>query len=93
MAGADTILKLIATVIFIPFLLFVMSIGYTLMEPIYEHVVDAGLMTELSWGSPQDVVLLFVGLALIGLGLVVFIWWIVSPIRDDVRQDVRRPPF
>lgn len=93
MAGADTIIKLIATIVFTLFLLFVMGVGYTLLDPIYNNVIDPGQMADLGWGAPQDVVMLFAGLGMIGLGIVVLLWWIASPIRDDVRQEQQRPPF
>lgn len=93
MVGADTIIRLIATVVFALVLLFVVAVGYSLMDPIYNNVIDESMMTGLGWGSPQDTIMLFAGLGLIGMGLVVVLWWIVSPIRDDVRQEQRRPPF
>lgn len=92
MAGRDTILKLIATVLFLLILPFITAIGYSLLDPIFNSVIDTGLMTDLGWGAPQNVVMLFVGLGLAGLGLAVVLWWIASPIRDDVRQE-QRPPF
>lgn len=94
MVGVDTIFKLIATVLFTLVLMFVMAVGFTLMDPIYNNVIDTQLMSDLGWGAPQNVVMLFAGLGLIGLGLVVVIWWIASPIREDVRQEQRpRRPF
>lgn len=93
MAGADTIIKLIGATVFLVVLLFVVGVGYTLADPIYNQVLDATLLSDLGWGNPGMVVMLFMGLSLIGLGIVVIIWFIVSPIRDDVRQDQRQPPF
>lgn len=94
MVGADSVVKLIATVVFILILLFVMAVGFTLMDPIYNNVIDTGLMTDLGWGAPQNVVMLFAGIGLIGLGLAVVVWWIFGWIREDVRQDVQpRGPF
>lgn len=93
MAGADTIIKLIGATVFLVVLLFVVAVGFTLADPIYNQVLDATLLSDLGWGNPGMVVMLFMGLSLIGLGIVVILWFIVSPIRDDVRQDQRRPPF
>lgn len=89
MAGADTIVRLIASTLFLIVLVFVVGVGFTLADPIFNNVLDQTLMTDLGWGQPGLVVMLFMGMALIGLGLVVIIWWVVGPARDDVRQSVR----
>lgn len=91
MAGVDTIFKLIGGTVFLVVLLFVTAVGFTLVDPIYNQVLDLPLLANLGWGDPGMVVLLFMGLSLIGLGIVVIIWWIASPIRDDVRQDTQGP--
>lgn len=93
MAGADTIIKLIATVLFVFVLVFVAAVGTQLMDPVYTNVVDSQEMTDLGWGAPQDVVYLFMTISMIALGIVVILWWVASPIRDDVRQEETRPPF
>lgn len=92
--GADAIVKLILSVLFVLILVAVTGVFAMLVEPILNGVIDTSLMSDLGWGSPFDVAVLFAALALIGLGLVMLIWWIVSPIRDDVRQEqVRRGGF
>lgn len=94
MAGADTIIKLIATILFIFVLMFVFAVGVNLMDPIYEGVIDQGQMNDLGWGSPQDVVYMFATIGLVGMGIVVLLWWVFGFIRDDVRQEVQpRRPF
>lgn len=93
MVGTNTILRLIGGTIFLVALLFIVAVGFTLADPIYNQVIDSTLMSDLGWGDPAMVAMLFMGLSLIGMGIVVIIWWIVSPIRDDVRQDTRQPPF
>lgn len=91
--GADTIIKLIVTVILITVLVFVAGVYNLVVGPVWDNVVDPSLMTDLNWASPQDVVLLLGGLALIAMLIIVFIWWIVSPVREDVRQEQTRGRF
>lgn len=94
MAGVDTILRLVGGTIALLFILFVVAVWTTLWDPIYNNVIDPQLMSDLGWGTPQDVVGLFAALAFIGLSMTVIVWWMVAPAREDVRQDVRRgPPF
>lgn len=92
--GADSIVKLILTVLFVLILVAVAGVFAMLVEPILDGVIDTGLMSDLGWGVPFDVLVLFAGIAMLALGVVVVLWWIVSPIRDDVRQEqVRRGGF
>lgn len=91
MAGADTIFKLVGGTLVLVILIFVVGVGFTLVDPIYNQVLDKTLMSDHGWGDPGAVALLFMGLSLIGIGLVVIVWWIASPIRDDVRQDTQPP--
>lgn len=91
--GPDAIIKLILTVLFIPVLVFVAGVFNMLVGPIINDVIDVQLMNDLGWGVPQDVAVLFGALAMIGLGIVVILWYIVSPIRDDVRQEQSRGGF
>lgn len=91
MAGADTIFKLVGGTLVLVILIFVVGVGFTLVDPIYNQVLNLSLMSNLGWGDPGMVVLLFMGISLLGIGLTVIVWWIASPIRDDVRQDTRPP--
>lgn len=90
MSGADTVLRVIGAILAIVVILFVSAVGLALTEPIYQNTIDVALMESLGWGAPQDTLMMFFGLGFIGLSLVVIIWLIASPIRDDVRQS-RRP--
>jgi len=95
MRGVGTIARVIGGTITLVVIAWVMSVGYSLIEPIYTNTINPSLMTSLGWGAPQDVVMLFVALASAGLSIVVIIWWLVAPIREDVRQQQRfgGPPF
>lgn len=92
MAGADTILRLIGGTLALFVIAFVVGVAYTLMDPIYNNVIDPQLMQDLGWGAPQDTIMLFAGLAFIGMSIVVILWWLVAPARRDVRQEAG-PPF
>lgn len=87
MAGLDTILRLIGGTIALAFIAWVTAVGFMLVDPIYNNIIDQALFDSLGWGSPQNVVMLFMALSLVGLILVVIVWWIVGPIRRDVRQE------
>lgn len=92
MAGVDTILRLIGLVIGTISITIIGFFGVNLIDPIYAGLNFADMPSQ--WGSPQDVTYLFMTLGFIGLLGVIFIWWYVSPVRDDVRQDVQRQgPF
>jgi len=85
--GADSIIKLILFVLFVLVLVFVGGVFNMVVWPVMDNVVDVSLMNDLGWGTPQDVAVLFGAIALLALGVVVVMWWIIGPIRDDVRQE------
>lgn len=91
MAGVDTVVRVVAGSIAMLVIIFVGWVGVVLIDPIYNSVIDTSLMSRLGWGAPQDTVYLFMTLAAAGLLLTVIVWWIASPIRDDVRQSTRPP--
>jgi len=88
MAGADTIIRVIAAALFLMVLAFTTAVGFSLVDPIYSNL--GGPPASLGWGNIPDIILNWMAVALIGLGLVVVLWMWLSPIRDDVRQDVER---
>lgn len=91
MAGADTILRLIGGTIAIFALIFIAAVFVMLFEPIQSSLTLGDLPNN--WGTPDETVFLFGGMAIVGLLVVVVVWWLASPAREDVRQDVGRPPF
>lgn len=91
MAGADTILRVIGAILFLLVLAFVTAVGINIIDPIYQGL--SGPPSSLGWGPLQDIVYRWMTIGLIGMGIVVIIWMWVSPIRDDVRQDVERGRF
>lgn len=91
MAGVDLILRLVGGTLALLVIAFVAAVGVSLYEPIHSNVIDPELMNSLGWGTPQDTVILFAGLAFAGLSLTVIIWWLVAPAREDVRQEFGGP--
>jgi len=89
MAGVNTVLRVIGGTMSLIVITFVAVVGVTLYEPIAVQVGD----TPAGLGWPDVNILFFMALGLIGLVLVVFVWMWVAPIRNDVRQERRRPPF
>lgn len=86
MAGVNTILRIIGAALSLIVIIFVTAVGTTLIEPIAQSL---GAPAIGSW--VQLDMMFFSALGLIGLVIVVIIWLIVAPVRNDVRQDVRRP--
>lgn len=48
-----------------------------------------GPPSSLGWGDPGGVVGLFTMLAMLGLLLLIIVWYVSAPIRDDKRQERR----
>lgn len=89
--AASRIIQLIMITLSLLVIIFVAGIYFALTDPIYNNVIDPAQMTRLGWGTPQDTTMLFAGLAFAGLVLVLIIWWIVSPVKNDVRQNTGPP--
>lgn len=91
MAGVDTIIRLLGGTLAIVIIIVVGAFGWQVIEPVYNNLTLGDL--PAGWGTPQNTLLLFVSLSSIGLIAVVVIWWLVAPVREDVRQDVGPPRF
>lgn len=89
MSGADTILSVMFTILTILVLVVIVGVFVQLAGPIHEQVLSAQLMTDLGWGVPGQVVIMFAAIAFIGIGLTIFWWWVAKPVREDVRQERR----
>lgn len=92
MAGVDTVVRLIAATLGITVVIVVAFFGVQVIDPVYNNLGFGDL--PAGWGAPQETTYLFFTLAIIGLLAVIMIWWLVAPVRDDIRQETqRRPPF
>lgn len=89
MAGVNSVIRVIAAILTLLVLIFVTGVGLALYEPIARSLGDTP--ASLGWSDPNF--LFFMALGLVGLTITVIIWLIVAPVRNDVRQETRRPPF
>ncbi|MFB6198928.1 MAG: hypothetical protein ABEI52_11790 [Halobacteriaceae archaeon] len=87
MAGPNTIIRIVVMPVVLLILMFVAWVGVKLFEPI-----DSALGVNAAGWTPVNF-LFFMSLGLIGLVLVLFVWFWYAPIRNDVRQEQRRPPL
>jgi hypothetical protein len=62
--------------------------GFQLITP-FRQAID-GPPASLGWGTPGATVATFASVTVIALLLVVVIWLIASPIRQDTRQRYQR---
>jgi len=85
MAAADTIIRIIIVPVLVATLSFIAWVGVKLFDPISTTI--GGPPASLGWTTNEHFYT-FMALGLIGLILVVLVWLWVSPIREDVRQDV-----
>lgn len=61
--------------------------GFVVIEPFFAAFSDAG--SAVGWDSPASTVVAFASFGIIGLLLVLIIWLISAPIRNDRRQQIR----
>lgn len=83
-SGTDTIVQLIIVLVLVTVLVFVVGVYDQLIGSMYSAMFPQG-------GGTAKVALLFGGLGLVGIFISVLTWWVISPVREDVRQDVQRP--
>lgn len=91
MHRVNLILRVVFVGLGLTIVAFTTAVGYALFDPIHSNLTFGDL--PAGWGGGPDVVMLFAGLAFIGLSIVLIVWLIVGSIRDDVRQETTRPPF
>lgn len=88
MSAASLILRGIFATLIVIVIGTVGVFGFTVVEPFYAAFGEPP--SSLGWGSPAFNVLTFASFGFIGLFLVVIIWLVYAPIRQDQRQDFRR---
>lgn len=84
--------RLILRIVFFPVMLITIGaialIGFGLIEPFQQSL--SGPPSSLGWGAPGANVLTFGSVAFVTLMLVIAIWFISAPIRNDRRQQFGR---
>lgn len=63
-------------------------LGFMVLEPIANTL--SGPPSGLGWGDLTGNVLMFGSLGVLGLLLVLILWFVYAPIRQDRRQQFRR---
>ena len=86
MSAAALILRIVIASITVITVGVIGWIGFLVIEPFSMHFGDPP--ASLGWGTGAPI-LTFASFAIIGLLLVLVIWFIVSPIRADQRQGFR----
>lgn len=87
-AVARFILAIIVATVTVITLGVVAVIGIGVIEPFAAEL--SGPPESLGWGNPASNVLTFGAAALLALILVLMIWLVAMPIKEDRRQEVRR---
>lgn len=88
MGAASLILRLIVATIIAITLGTIGVFGYQVIEPFYFAFGEPP--SSLGWGSPALNVVAFASFGILGLFLVLIIWLVYAPIRQDQRQEFRR---
>lgn len=84
--------RLILRTLFFPVMLVTIGIiglfGFMVLEPFQAAL--GGPPSSLGWGTPGGTVMTFASVGLVTLLLVIAIWYVAAPIRNDRRQQFRR---
>jgi hypothetical protein len=87
---ASAALLILAGIIAIPVLLMLALIGaagFQVIEPVYQMTTSSE--TTVVTNANPDTIMLMTALSMIGLSIVLILWWWLNPLRSDVRQGVR----
>lgn len=87
MSAAGLVVRIVIASITILTLGVIAVYGFTIVEPFYASFGEPP--ASLGWGSPASTTLMMGSFAFVGLGLVLIIWFISAPIRNDRRQGYR----
>jgi len=88
MSGARLIIRIIMATITVIAVGSIGVIGFMVIEPFAFGL--AGPPSALGWGDLTGTTLMFGSLGILGLLLVLILWFVYAPIRRDRRQQFRR---
>lgn len=89
MAGANTLFRIVATLVVLAAIAIITPVMYLILDALFLNM-DFSAAKEMGWDN-RDTLMKFAGLSLVGLSIVMILWMILAPIRQDVRQDVGPP--
>lgn len=61
--------------------------GFQILEPVYFGFGEPA--SSLNWGEPGKLALTYASFGMLGVFLVIILWFVYAPIKEDVRQEVR----
>jgi len=87
MSAARFILRMVVFVVTLLVVGTIAVLGFTVVEPFFTAL---GEPSPASWGTPASSTVTFAAVGLLGMLLVLIIWFVSAPIRRDRRQQFRR---
>ncbi len=91
MAGANSVIRIIAAPLVLAIIIFVSWVGVNLVDSITTSLT--GPPASLGWPGMGHFYT-FMALGLVAMSIVIIIWLVTARVREDVRQDVQpRRPF
>lgn len=88
MSAARLIMSIVIATVTIITLAVVAAFGMAVMEPLSAELGSPP--DSLGWSDPGSSVLPMAVMGFVGLALVLTIWFIALPVKEDRRQEVRR---
>lgn len=86
MSAADMVVRMVVATVLILVAGTTVVLGMTaVLEPMYAGFGEPA--SSLGWGTPGLDAMRFISFSMLGTLLVVVLWFVFSPIRDDVRQE------
>lgn len=87
MSAAALVLRIVVATVTVIAVGTIGVFGFTVIEPF--HAAFDKPPAALGWGDPATTTLAFTATAILGLLLVLVIWFIAAPIKRDQRQQFR----
>jgi len=88
MSAAGLVLRIIVASVLVITIGTIAVFGFTVLEPFYSAFGEPP--ASLGWGSPALNTVTFAALGFLGLIVVLIVWFVSAPIRNDRRQGYRR---